>query len=156
MEFTKQEIMLMDTMDRVRRIRLSRLHPWISKGEFCLLCAVCLSGEKGIKASDLVEELQVPAPAVSRLMKGMEQKDLIRRRMGEVDRRSIVVTATRKGQELNLKVIEGLHEFWQELFERISAEDFDEMLASVNRVMDYMEVLLQERTEAGTEQEVQK
>jgi hypothetical protein len=58
MEFTQREQQLMNTVKRVQRFRLSRLHPYFSRGESWLLMTAYESGTEGITVSELADRME--------------------------------------------------------------------------------------------------
>lgn len=128
----------MQAMDRMKRIRIFDLHPGINPGEGQLLSIVA-SQEQGISVSALARQLEMPMPAVSRMMRHMEDRGLIDRRILPQDRRSILVTVTPEGKATAEDFLDRMHMFFQELLSGIEPEEFDIMMATWNRMMDRME-----------------
>jgi DNA-binding MarR family transcriptional regulator len=154
MELSQRDRALMDTAQRFRQISLSGLHPQFSKGEAWLLLTICQGDEEGIPVSELVKRVHMPPPAVSRLLKGLEQDGFIQRSSARQDRRSILVTVTQEGRAQVQQMMQGMHAFWEEVFDSMSAEEFDAMLSGWNHMMDKMEVLLREKIWSTPEEEV--
>jgi DNA-binding MarR family transcriptional regulator len=145
MEFPQREQQLMNTVKRFQRFQFSRLHPNFSRGESWLLMAVYESGTDGIIVSELAERIQMPAPAVSRLLKGLEKDGLIQRTILPQDRRSILVTTTDQGKICIQTMMAEMHDFWQAVLNPIPPEQFDAMLDSWNELADRMEQILAEK-----------
>jgi DNA-binding MarR family transcriptional regulator len=146
MELTQREQQLMSTVKRFQRFQFSRLHPNFSRGASWLLLAVYESGTDGITVSELAERIQMPAPAVSRLLKGLEQDGLIQRTILPQDRRSILVTTTDQGKTRIQTMMAEMHDYWQAVLDPIPPEQFDAMLNSWNELADRMEQILEEKT----------
>lgn len=132
-------------MNRLRKIQIFQLYPELTQGEAQLLTVVACR-QDGITVSALAKQLDMPAPAVSRMMRGMESKGLIQRDILPRDRRNIIVTATPKGKEACNELKERFHCFFSELLKTVPSEDFDKLIENWNKLMDRMEVLLQQQT----------
>lgn len=128
-------------MVRQKRIQVFRLYPDLSPGEAHLL-SVAAEYPEGIKVSALAEKMELPMPAVSRLMRGMEEDDLIRRSILPRDRRNIIVTVTKKGLAVHEELMSRFHVFFQELLAAFSPEELERMLERWNGLMDRMELLV--------------
>lgn len=144
MGLTDQEYAIMQAMDRMKKIRIYELHPDIAPAEGQLLTIVALR-EEGISVSALARELDMPMPAVSRMMRHMEDRGLIERRILPQDRRSILVTVTQKGKEEADDFMERLHGFFQKLLQGMDPQEFDHLMATWNRMMDRMEAALRDQ-----------
>lgn len=144
MNLTEQELAVLRAISRLRKMPVSRLHPKLRQGEWLLLNEVYCHGQEGITVSALVKKLDAPAPAVSRLMRGMEANGLIRREILPDDRRSVVVTVTPKGEQIGQEGMERFHCFFRELLDPIPPEDLDRLITDMNQMMDRMEHLLQQ------------
>ena len=132
----------MQAMDRMRRIRLYELHPSLSPAEGQLLTIIAQQKE-GLTVSALAKALDMPMPAVSRMMKNLEQRNLLERRILPQDRRSILVTITPEGEECTEEFLTRLHRFFHELLQAVDPHDFDKLMQVLNNVMDQMEIVLE-------------
>ena len=143
-ELNEREQAILHAMERMKKIQFNQLYPSLSSGEQRLIHTVAAC-ENGIKVSALAEELGMPMPAVSRMMRGLEMQDLIARKIVPHDRRSIIVTLTPKGEEAAKEMLSQLHSFLSSIFEPLNPEDFDRFLENWEIIMDRIETVLQEQ-----------
>ena len=59
--------------------------------------------EQGVLASDIAKRLRITAPAVSKMLRSMEEKGYVERRVDEKDRRNTRVSITPDGKEAERK-----------------------------------------------------
>ena len=60
--------------------------------------------EQGVLASDIAKRLRITAPAVSKMLRSMEEKGYVERRVDEKDRRNTRVSITPDGKEAEQQV----------------------------------------------------
>lgn len=70
----------------------------ISHSEFCLL-NIIMDGKEDITVSEIAAELGVTPPAVSRSLKSLESRGLIKRETNLINRRNTMVRLTEAGRE---------------------------------------------------------
>ena len=144
-ELTDRERAVMQAMDRMRRIQIGQIYPQLSAGEEHLL-SVLITREEGITVSALAEELHMTMSAVSRLMRSMEERNLIERRIQPQDRRSIIVTVTDEGRKSCEELHARLHHFFMEMLATFDPDEFDAVLGTWNAIMNRMETVLAKQT----------
>ena len=132
-------------MDRMRKFQVRKLFPELAPPAEDML-RVLYSKDDGITVSELTRELNVPMPAVSRLMRDMEAKGLIERSIHTQDRRSIIVSATAKGKQLYDDFQLCMKEFFTRLVEPVDPESLDRLFAAWNMMMDRMELVIEQMT----------
>lgn len=139
-----------DIMDSFRKLNIACMLPAeISHGEFSLLKMIQrrvesedASGEKedtgvcsdkterngrGVKVSWLVKKARVPAPAISRTLRTLEQKGFIERTVDKDDRRNTFVSLTEAGTAIN-REIDGIMEgFADAVFGNMGEETMQRM-----------------------------
>lgn len=157
MVYTERELVMMKAMHRMRAIRFWDVSPEVSRGEAILLNSICV-GKMGcqhmsgcdvcemekikVPVSELVKITGMHSAAVSRLMNGMEKKGLILRSFDPDNHRNIIVSATEKGIEINKFIRDGIHKYWQQVFDMTPKEDIDTMLRILDEIMDNMEIVI--------------
>lgn len=100
-EFKMQRYDKYAIVEQFRRIRQFMnaipLKTGISHSEFCILNIIAESGD--ITVSEIAAELDVTPPAVSRSLKSMESRGLIKRETNLLNRRNTMVRLTEGGRE---------------------------------------------------------
>lgn len=98
-----------DIMDSFRKMNITSMLPGISHGDFAVLKMIrrCLqeqkdnaAGETAVKVSGIVKCSEMPAPAISRTLKHLEEKGYIVRTVDSTDRRNTFVNITEDGEAL--------------------------------------------------------
>lgn len=75
--------------------------------------------EQGVLASDIAKRLRITAPAVSKMLRSMEEKGYVERRVDEKDRRNTRVSITPDGKEAEQQVRRQMQEFITGVIERL-------------------------------------
>lgn len=60
------------------------------------------TGQDGIKVTDISSELEVAPPTASQTINKLEKKGYVKREHSKIDRRTVLVSATKKGRDLAL------------------------------------------------------
>lgn len=141
MDLVKQ---FMKAMARFRKMDYNALHPGAGNGEFAALELIsCHSRQHGslygVYVSELLKVMDVSAPALSRLLRGMEKKGLCVREIDPDDRRSTCVHLTQKGQQARDKGHTLMMGFAAHVVDGMGEEEFRQMIALWNRFGDVME-----------------
>ena len=97
--------------------------------------------EQGVLASDIAKRLRITAPAVSKMLRSMEEKGYVERRVDEKDRRNTRVSITPDGKEAEQQVRRQMQEFITGVIERLGEERTKELIHLMNR---YTEILQEE------------
>ena len=155
MRLSEQEKECIRAMERMRKIKLYELTPWLSPVEERLLDTVEQGGDE-VTVSVIAKELNVPMSAVSRMMRSMEQRNLITRTIHPKDRRNIIVAITPEGRSAHEKFQKTTSAFFMELLQEVGQEDLRQMLDGWNTVMDAMESLLEKHLASAKKEELEK
>ena len=139
-ELTEQERAMLRVMNRMKRVPFPRLYPNLSPAEADLL-SIVRSRDEGARVSEIAQALELPMPAVSRLLKSLEERELIVRTVLPKDRRSIVVTLTPQGEQTLQEMKECMHAFLCESLEGVDPEEFDQMIREWDHLLDRMDAL---------------
>lgn len=140
------------TAHRFKKLHMSELFPEISKGEFWVLKMIqkaTLKSESdcGIYVSTIAEHLKVTPPAISRMLKGLEEKGLVERKINKNDRRNTYVTLTEKGETVAKKVEAKMNEFTKNIILAMGEEDSKTLIKLFNKLVDTMEAEIEHRKE---------
>lgn len=142
------------------KLNLSSLYPKMSHGEMVTLkiiadyeagvcsgfgcggngCQDAVSGveeyRKGMNISQIVNQLCVAPPAVSRTLNSLEEKGLIERKVNKSDRRNTLVELTELGRVAHKEATQAVDNYMTRIMERVDDEEFRQVLAGVNRIYD--------------------
>ena len=109
----------------------------VSEIEFKTMSAISRISKSGdVKVSDIAKYLELSAPAVSRTMKSLEEKEYIERHTDKQDRRNIIVKLTSKGEDRQKIWMKEFEEFSEAVFTRLGE-------AKSNQLLEDLEVFVQ-------------
>ena len=140
-DLSQQEQAILQAISRMQSIPLGQLYPVLGPGEGRML-SILICSDGGLTVSALSEKMNAPMPTVSRMMRSMEERGLIERRILPQDRRSILVTATPHGEQVHKELMFFFHSFFSDLLVSFDSEEFDRMICDWNLLMDRMEELI--------------
>lgn len=135
--------------DRMRKIHMGHVFKELSQGEFFAMEIIRkgqekegqeeTDGEEGIFVSELAKKLRVSAPAASRMLRNLEEKDLIRREVDRGDRRNTYVYLTEKGREKRAKAAAAMDEFSGRVMNRMGPDDVESLIRLIEKMTLIME-----------------
>ncbi len=127
---TAEDFELAEKFHRMRQLMVhlpSKLG--VSHSEFCTMNIISENNtEDGISVSHIAAALEVTPPAVSRMLKSLEERGLIERRVNAFNRRSTMVRLTENGERL----LDTAHKRFIGLMEHISKKMGEEHLRKFN------------------------
>ena len=98
-----------------------------------------INSEEGAQATKIAPQMGLEARSLTRILKSMEEKDLIYRAPDPNDKRGVLVFLTDKGLEMKKRARETVLRFNEVMREGISSEKlnvFFEVLQSVNMIIE--------------------
>lgn len=131
---TGEDFELAEKFHRMRQLMIhlpSKLG--VSHSEFCTMNIICENkAEDGISVSKIAAALEVTPPAVSRMLKTLEERGLIERRVNAFNRRSTMVMLTENGE----KLLDTAHASFIGLMKCIAEKMGEERLREFNVLYD--------------------
>ena len=104
------------------------------------LLVICL--ERGeCTATQLADMLPVDASRISRLVTGLADRGLLRRRRLRNDRRIVMLRLSPKGQELTSEVTERMQAYYARLTEGVSGTEMNAFAATALRIVANYEAM---------------
>ena len=125
----------------------SVLIPELSKNEQVLLMIAAELKEKeqaDIRVSALVEHTGWPAPAVSRTLKSLEEKELILRKTDTKNRRNTFVYVTDKGLTMSQRISGIMDRYMKIITDEIGEEEFLHFRETVLQIIQTVKKHLEE------------
>lgn len=128
---------LFDLFHHFRQLPFSALLPdGISRNDFAtLMCIAHADGkskDEAISVSTIARKLRMQVPAVSRTIRGLEEKELVTRETDTKDRRNTFVRLTADGKRVSDEVEQEMCEVVNIALQNMKKED-------VERLLDYMD-----------------
>jgi DNA-binding MarR family transcriptional regulator len=144
MNLNKMQEDLLKTANRFRKMKYEFLFHDISKREFEMLMVMeHFSREnddrKGIYVWELAKALHISSPAVSKMIRALEERGYAGRDVDKEDRRNTYVYVTDKGREAQRKSKEKMDEVMRQVVMRMGEKNMKEFIALCNLLEDIME-----------------
>ncbi len=76
-----------------------------------------------ISVKDLAEKLNITSGGVTRIVAQLEEKEILRRDMDPGDRRGIIVSLTKKGNDITKNLGKVTYEYYEKIFNGLGPED---------------------------------
>ncbi|WP_242941667.1 MarR family winged helix-turn-helix transcriptional regulator [Parasporobacterium paucivorans] len=114
-----------------RKLNISSLMPNITHCEFGTLKTIKQCSwenmDKGVRICMLAERLDVAAPAVSRTIRSLEQKEFVIRAIDENDRRNVFVELTAEGEEMLMQMENIMEDFSSAVMDKVGSENMEKL-----------------------------
>ena len=78
-------------------------------------------------------------PAVSRTLRGLEEKGYVERSVDKKDRRNTYISLTEKGWKKGEEVRDRMHDFGCSVMSQLKEEDVDQLVAYLDRIYEIAE-----------------
>ncbi len=105
----------------------------VSTAEYGCLIQFFGHGEIGMK--ELGEKLDITPGGVTRIVTSLEEKGIVKRRIGKEDRREIRVILTAKGKRLVSKIRSSSHDLHSEIIGRIDPGQRERVLTGMEQLV---------------------
>ncbi|WP_342756024.1 MarR family winged helix-turn-helix transcriptional regulator [Kineothrix sedimenti] len=135
---------LIRTVNRFRKMRYEFLFHDISKREFEMLMVMERflrenDDRKGIYVWELAKALHISSPAVSKMIRALEERGYAGRDVDKEDRRNTYVYVTDKGKEAGKKSKEKMDKIMRRVVIRMGEKNMKEFITLCNLLEDIME-----------------
>ena len=112
----------------------------LSSSEFSVMGAILQMGENGkITSSELAAKTKTLPPAVSRTLRGLEEKGYVERSVDKKDRRNTYISLTEKGWKKGEEVRDRMQDFGCSVMSQLKEEDIDQLVAYLDRIYEIAE-----------------
>ena len=134
---------------RMHKLKFGNMLTGVSEIEFKTMSAISRISKSGdVKVSDIARYLELSAPAVSRTMKALEEKEYIERQTDKQDRRNTFVKLTTKGEEQQKAWMKVFEEFSEAIFARLGDEKSNQLLEDLEAFVKASKEEMKAREEA--------
>lgn len=134
---------------RMHKLKFGNMLTGVSEIEFKTMSAISRISKSGdVKVSDIARYLELSAPAVSRTMKSLEEKEYIERHTDKQDRRNTFVMLTTKGEEQQKTWMKSFEEFSEAIFARLGDEKSNKLLEDLEAFVKASKEEMKAREEA--------
>lgn len=144
MDYGAMEERLMKIFRQMMKVDFTVYLQEVSREEFFMLGVIdeyltSHQKEEGISVSAIAKALDVSSPAVSRMLKGMEEKKYIKRKTSEQNRRSTLVRLTVSGNDVYRQSKKQLDIMFAKVMDRMGEEDMEELFRICSRLAEAFE-----------------
>lgn len=98
-----------------------------------------------VTVSEVVRYMRVAAPAVSRTLRSLEEKNYVERMVCEGDRRNVYVRVTEEGKEVLNECNRILSELLKSVTEKMGEEDMNRLIGYLNKLEQIAELEIEKR-----------
>lgn len=128
---------LFKAMHQFHKLRLGDMMPNVSGADFWAMRNIVDKGEDGkITVSELAKKTNVLPSAISRTIRGLEDKGYVERTINKNDRRNTYVEMTDKGREVMQIVRENMHDFGEAVLSKLDENELSQLIAYLNNIYD--------------------
>lgn len=133
---------LMYAFQRIRKVNVVP-ETGISKMEFFALQAIAgyqqKTGLPGIYVSEMAQNLRIASSQTSRMLRGLEERNLICRKVDDKDRRNTYVFLTEEGKQICQKTQDSIKSYMERVLKSMGEERVEELISLCNELADVME-----------------
>ena len=112
----------------------------VTAGEFMVLLHIQrMQGENGVRVSELSHHLRMSRPAISQILRSLEQKQLIVRETSKQDRRAVLVRMTEEGCARYRELTGRLTVRMDHVLEHFGSEKTEQLISLLNELTGILE-----------------
>lgn len=128
---------LFEAMHQFHKLKISDIMPNLSGAEFWTMRVLMSKGENGREnVSELARKTRVLPSAISRTLRGLEEKGYVERMVNKNDRRNTCVEITDKGREVTDKVKEIMCDYGQTVLSQLDEDELSQFISYLNNIYD--------------------
>lgn len=132
---TKYHEKMIRIMNQFRKLNISDMLPGISRMEYLtMLIAMKAEDDRRISVSELIKRACVKPSAISRTLRGLEQKGYVERVVNPEDRRNTYVVMTEEGIAIMQQAEKIMKDFSDAVGKRVDQEEGERLLCYLNDV----------------------
>lgn len=147
MNFDALEVEWVTVLDQFAKLTAKHKVSAVPRPEFMLLHLIAKSRSGAVKISDLASALGVTVPAVSKLLKLLENKRAIARVNDLTDRRITYIALTGVGRQLYDNALRDMRTAGLSVMARIGEREFRQFFEEAQRIYTAFEEVLSEQEE---------
>lgn len=137
---------LFRSMHQFRKLNVGAMLPGITKQEFITMGVILNKGKDGkITISELAAKAQVLPSAISRTLRGLEEKGYVVRTVNQKDRRNTYVELTAKGEETARQSKQIMHDYGVAVMSQLNEQDMERLIHYMDNIYDIAEKEIEAR-----------
>ena len=139
---------LFRSMNQFRKLKFSEMFPEVCKTDYFVLCTIMDKGENGqITISELAAKM-LP-PAISRTLKGLEERGYVERNVNKNDRRNTYVELTEAGRQLTEEARQTMSDFGKSVMSQVDEADMKRLISYLDNIYHIAEKEIEARKGQG-------
>jgi DNA-binding MarR family transcriptional regulator len=145
----KEQKRILCAFGQFRKLRLASIFPGISFTDFTTLSAIYHNEKNSgcIQISKIAKILEVAPPAVSRSLKGLEDRNFIIRSIDKEDRRNIYVEITEEGIAILKETENIMSNVYENVYDKMGADEMQQMAHSLETFYDLCKAEIEKKKE---------
>ena len=137
---------LFRAMSQFRKLKFNDMFPNINRAEFFTMSMIMDKEENGkITISELATKAHVLPPAMSRTLRGLENKGYVERNVNKQDRRNTYVELTELGKEVAQHTRTSMCEFGRAVMDQLDEEEMKRLISYLNHIYVIAEKEIKDR-----------
>lgn len=145
---------LFRAMSQFRKLKFNDMFPNINQAEFFTMSMIMDKEENGkITISELATKAHVLPPAMSRTLRGLENKGYVERNVNKQDRRNTYVELTEQGKKITLQTRTSMCEFGRAVMEQVDEDEIRRLVTYLNHIYEIADQELKARKVKGRKEQ---
>lgn len=144
MDLGSLEVEWISVLDKFNKLHAKYKLPGLSRAEFMLLHLIAKTPSGAVKISGLATDLGVTTPAVSKLLKLLEEKYAIGRVNDITDRRITYIAMTSHGRTLYNAALQNMRQIGLAVVEQVGEQEFNQFFHLAEQMYVAYETVFQE------------
>ena len=137
---------LFRSMNQFRKLKFAEMFPMISRTDFFVMCTIMDKGENGqITISELASRAKMLPSAISRTLKGLEERGYVERNVNKNDRRNTYVELTEAGRQLTGEARQTMSDFGKSVMSQVDEADMKRLISYLDNIYHIAEKEIENR-----------
>ena len=145
---------LFRAMNQFRKLKFAEMFPMINRTDFFVMCTIMDKGENGkITISELASRAKMLPSAISRTLKGLEERGYVERNINKNDRRNTYVELTAEGERLTEEARQIMADFGKSVMSQVDEADMKLLISYLDNIYHIAEKEIEARKGQGRRKE---
>ena len=137
---------LFRAMNQFRKLKFAEMFPMINRTDFFVMCTIMDKGENGkITISELASRAKMLPSAISRTLKGLEERGYVERNINKNDRRNTYVELTAEGERLTEEARQIMADFGKSVMSQVDEADMKHLISYLDNIYHIAEKEIEAR-----------
>ena len=133
-------------MNQFRKLKFAEMFPKLCKTDFFVMCTIMDKGDNGqITISELASRAKMLPSAISRTLKGLEERGYVERNINKNDRRNTYVELTAEGERLTEEARQIMADFGKSVMAQVDGEDMKRLISYLDNIYHIAENEIENR-----------